>query len=63
MNWLTKNADWVFSGIGVYTISTVVSIIVAIVTFFIFRKQVKAAYKKVAKVFVFGSGNKVNIKQ
>lgn len=62
MAWLSRNVEWVFSGIGVY----ILSLLVGIVIFFfllIFRKKVKASIHKVAKVFVFGCGNNTNINQ
>lgn len=59
MTWLHNNAEWVFSGIGVYVVSLVVLIITAI----FFRKKIKAGAQKVAKVFVFGWGNTTNINQ
>ncbi len=62
MAWLKENVEWLFSGIGVYTLSLIVMAILAIVSF-IFRKKIKAAVHKVIKVFVLGWGNNININQ
>ena len=59
MTWLHNNAEWVFSGIGVY----VVSLLVLIITALVFRKKIKAGAQKIATVFVFGWGNTTNINQ
>lgn len=59
MTWLHSNAEWVFSGIGVYAISLIVLAITAL----IFRKKIKTSTQKIAKVFNFGWGNTTNIKQ
>lgn len=59
MTWLHSNADWIFSGIGVYAISLLVLAITAL----IFRKKIKAGVHKIAKVFVFGWGNTTKINQ
>ncbi|EKU4730605.1 hypothetical protein LJN75_001724 [Citrobacter freundii] len=63
MDWLTNNADWIFSGIGVRALDAVYAIVIAIVGVFFMRKKIKPISKKVAKVFIFGSKNKTNIKQ
>lgn len=63
MDWLTKNADWVFSGIGVRALDIIYALVVAIIGIFFMRKKIKPIYKKIAKTFIIGSKNNTNIKQ
>ncbi|EKQ7275765.1 hypothetical protein P6Q80_005473 [Klebsiella pneumoniae] len=63
MDWLAKNADWVFSGIGVRALDVVYALIVAIIGAFFIRKKIKPFTKKIARVFIIGSKNKTNTKQ
>ncbi|EPY4668262.1 hypothetical protein ACXDHN_003349 [Klebsiella pneumoniae] len=46
MDWLAKNADWVFSGIGVRALDVVYALIVAIIGAFFIRKKIKPFTKK-----------------
>ncbi|PPE56420.1 hypothetical protein F157LOC_04068 [Pectobacterium brasiliense] len=63
MDWLAKNADWVFSGIGVRALDVVYTLIAAVIGIFFIRKKIKPITKKIARVFIMGSKNKTNINQ
>jgi hypothetical protein len=63
MDWLTKNADWVFSGIGVRAFDVVYAIVAAVIGLFFIRKKIKPISKKITRVFIVGSRNKTNINQ
>lgn len=63
MDWLIKNSEWIFSGIGVHALDIIYTLVIAAFSFFFVRKKIKPVAKKIAKVFVIGSGNKTNINQ